>query len=471
MSIWSEFRFPRNGIESVPEGEPHRSGFQQDYDRLLFSTPVRRLSDKTQVWPMDENDGVRTRLTHSHEVANLARSIGAKVFGIEEVSKEFEGPDFVGVLQPILSTIGLGHDLGNPPFGHQGEASICKWFKCRESWIFDRVSEGAAGLRDPIIDFAIKNEFLKFDGNPQAIRLITKLQANLHGNGLDLTAGTLAASIKYPCGYGEVDESDKIKKKAGYFKSEADIVSWVWGKTGLQSGVRHPLTWIMEACDDIAYSVLDVDDLLKKGLISPEEVISIISRECSGFDDGKIWLNAKFCMVHEAGKSHHVVRDLKIQFLRAAFMKELIGHASKSFESQLSAIAKGKGVKPLMDDSAVCECLKKIAINYALNSPKVLMAEAKGAVVIDGLMSELWRAISDRDDFEDLGSRRRSLKSKFVFSLISHNYLDVAVSDSKKHGIRYSEMRLLTDMVSGMTDTYATKLWSEIKGMEHVCCA
>src|SRR5690606_11266309 len=121
-----------------------RSEFQHDYDRLLFSTPVRRLADKTQVWPMEENDSVRTRLTHSHEVANLARSIGVRVYLTN--SEKFEhsgiGSDAVlNVIQPILLATGLGHDLGNPPFGHQGEAAIGRWFEKRKEWIFTKIGQ------------------------------------------------------------------------------------------------------------------------------------------------------------------------------------------------------------------------------------------------------------------------------------------------------------------------------------------
>jgi len=128
--LWSKARWASRNVrtqqgakeKSIAADESVRSRFQQDYDRLLFSTPVRRLSDKTQVWPMDENDGVRTRLTHSHEVANLARSIGTRIHSSN--SKLFGAADLHNVVQPMLSAIGLAHDLGNPPFGHQGEAAI-----------------------------------------------------------------------------------------------------------------------------------------------------------------------------------------------------------------------------------------------------------------------------------------------------------------------------------------------------------
>lgn len=126
-TIWSGKRAGDVADEKVGlKRDMVRSRFQQDYDRLLFSTPVRRLSDKTQVWPMDDNDGVRTRLTHSHEVANLARSIGTRIHSSKP--DLFAGADIHHVVQPMLSAIGLAHDLGNPPFGHQGEAAIARWF-------------------------------------------------------------------------------------------------------------------------------------------------------------------------------------------------------------------------------------------------------------------------------------------------------------------------------------------------------
>ena len=150
-NLWSESRRPRQGEEKATSIETSaavdesdklswRSVFQQDYDRLLFSTPVRRLSDKTQVWPMDENDGVRTRLTHSHEVANLARSLGSRIATQEGALFD---ADLHRTIQPILWAIGLAHDLGNPPFGHQGEAAMGRWFEDRAGWIFAKVSEDA----------------------------------------------------------------------------------------------------------------------------------------------------------------------------------------------------------------------------------------------------------------------------------------------------------------------------------------
>lgn len=254
--IWSDQR--AGGGTSVPG---HRSVFQQDYDRVLFSTPVRRLADKTQVFPLDKNDGVRTRLTHSHEVANLARSIGSR---LDHESFKFghtEGAERVTL--PILSTIGLAHDLGNPPFGHRGETAIGEWFRARADWIFTHKTDGKEAELTEAVPNSLHNEFIKFDGNPQTLRLLTQLQTSPAFVGLDLSAATLAASLKYPVHISKIDKSKAGSKKFGYFESERRVVEWIRDATGLEEGQRHPLTWIMEACDDIAYSILDVEDSIK----------------------------------------------------------------------------------------------------------------------------------------------------------------------------------------------------------------
>jgi dGTPase len=200
----------------------HRSQFQQDHDRILFSTPVRRLSDKTQVFPLDNNDGVRTRLTHSHEVANISRSIGARLIAR---GHRFSDDPNLDVL-PILAAIGLSHDIGNPPFGHRGEAAIGDWFYARQDWIFSDFSKGDVPLPEPV-DTDLRSEFLKFDGNPQSLRLLTHLQTSIGNAGLDLTAATLAALMKYPVSVTNVRRTTAADKKFGYFASEQAVVQWI----------------------------------------------------------------------------------------------------------------------------------------------------------------------------------------------------------------------------------------------------
>ncbi|WP_370034203.1 deoxyguanosinetriphosphate triphosphohydrolase family protein [Qipengyuania mesophila] len=447
-----------------------RSRFQQDYDRLLFSTPVRRLSDKTQVWPMDDNDGVRTRLTHSHEVANLARSIGTRIHTAND--DLFSGADLYQVIQPMLSAIGLAHDLGNPPFGHQGEAAIGRWFAQRKDWIFTNHDKGARGLPTAIPD-DLHAEFLRFDGNPQTLRLLTKLQTNIAHLGLDLTSATLAAAIKYPVGAANRDNNNPIAKKYGYFEAERALVEGLREETGLGEGQRHPLTWIMEACDDIAYSVLDVDDAMKKGVISPDDVLASLHADKTTTEHGAVTkARAKFAEVEAAGRRPELVRDIKIGYLRAYFIEALIEHASNSFVAAGGAITGFSHRTPLMDDSALCEKLKSLARQHAFGNPGVLRMEARGAEAIDGLMTAFWDAIHDRppEDFDDILARRSGAKNKYVFALISQNYLEDASRAANADGIaasvRYRELRLMTDMLSGMTDTFTIKLWDDLRGMQ-----
>lgn len=503
-SIWSPERHPRkNQVNNTrkqeqakePSYDNHRSIFQQDYDRLLFSAPVRRLSDKTQVWPMDENDGVRTRLTHSHEVANLARSIGTKVYyGAEDFFKD-EGGVCVSLhetIQPLLLASGLGHDLGNPPFGHQGEAAIGKWFKSRSKWIYTHVfdpeaikkeqgevhelseEEKASNSKryelDEAVSSELKAEFEEFDGNPQTLRLLTTLQSHIDNVGLDLSAATLAAGLKYTVSYKN-REGKGCLKKGGYFDSEKNIVKWVRSMTGLKEGQRHPLTWIMEACDDIAYSVLDVDDVLKKGMISPNDVlVSLRANEKNKEIASKV--EDKFRAVEDRIENIDISRDVKIQYLRALLIENLVDHASEEFVKNADGIFKFTHLDPLMDSSSLCDSLKNIAQQTAFNHPSVLKAEAIGAEAIDGLMTAFWSAITNRKQQNDLMSKRLSARDKYVFSLISPNYLHHATCNDSTSGVslRYQELRLLTDMVSGMTDSFAIRLWDDLRSIPHVNC-
>lgn len=402
QNIWSPERRPRPQLATSPDdptpGETvsnaigandshasrdRRSKFQHDYDRLLFSTPVRRLADKTQVWPMEENDSVRTRLTHSHEVANLARSIGVRVYltNSEEFERSGIGSDAVlNVIQPILLATGLGHDLGNPPFGHQGEAAIGGWFENRKEWIFTKTAQDGKNLEADAVPEALHSEFTQFDGNPQGLRLLTRLQTHVDGLGLDLTAATLAAGLKYPVCFKNIDPQIPLRKKGGYFSSEKDIVEWVREHTGLEEGQRHPLTWIMEACDDIAYSVLDVDDVLKKQVMSPDDVLVILRHKLHG-NLTVTKLLSRFRDIEGRALSPAAQHDIKIQYLRAFFIEALVTHASEQFNQNLRTIFDFSHQMPLMDNSELCSALKKIAKQYAFNNPLVLRTEALGAAL------------------------------------------------------------------------------------------
>lgn len=333
--------------EKGDEGEQadggHRTPHEKDYDRILFSSAVRRLSDKTQVFPLEENDSVRTRLTHSHEVANLARSIGLRAWNENE--KIFgDHTDFQRTVAPLLAASGLAHDLGNPPFGHQGEAAISAWFVSRKDWIFDRKSKGGGDIE--AVDAHYRNEFLKFDGNPQSIRLLTRLQTSKGEVGLDLTAAAILACMKYPVGANGVESSHPAKKKYGYFCSEKTVIDWAREETGLREGQRHPLSWITEAADDTAYSILDVEDSMKKGILSPDDLLTILSVHGAAKSSPAVMkLRQKFVETDAMDRTPSIRRDIKIGYARALLIEELIEHATKissSFEIESGASSSRK---------------------------------------------------------------------------------------------------------------------------------
>lgn len=471
VNIWSDTRMTPGTTDEGESAEGHRTKFEQDHDRILFSTPVRRLSDKTQVFPLDRNDGVRTRLTHSHEVANLAKSIGARV-GRRE-AQAFNGQDIASVVQPILGAIGLAHDLGNPPFGHQGEAGIAKWFSDRQDWIFDRRSEAQKKTHVDGVRANSRTEFTSFDGNPQTIRLLTRLQTSQGKAGLNLTATTIVALLKYPVCAANVVKGNLVKKKCGYFDSEAHIIEWARGQTGLREGQRHPLTWIMEAADDIAYSVLDVEDAMKKGIISPEDLHNIL--ECNKAECGsKVYdaIASDFKRADATGRPPPIIRDIKIGYVRARLISDLIEHATVKYLEQLRSIKDYSCEVPLMETSPLCNRLKKIALQYAFGNTEVLFVEAKGRQAIERLLGAFWHAIIVREDVDKIDSRRTDAFSRYVYSLFSSNYLEAA-TDPEQAGKteiaqrqRYRELRLLTDMVSGMTDSFALNAAEKISRLQ-----
>lgn len=472
-SIWSSSRHGSENDSALDDGDSPgmRSVHQQDYDRLVFSTPVRRLANKTQVWPMDANDGVRSRLTHSHEVANLARSIGARITNV--VRKYDENPEAERPIQPILLAAGLSHDLGNPPFGHQGEAAIGNWFARRRGWIFTHEREGGRGLPSGSkVPKRLWPEFTKFDGNPQTLRLLVALQTHAKRRGLDLSAATLAASLKYSRSVSGPANGAQ-GKKFGYFESERPTVEWIRRRTGLKEGERHPLTWVMEACDDIAYSVLDVEDLLKKGLLSPEDVLTIL-RGAKGLAENRTVekIGADFKEVDATGRRAEIRRDVKVQYIRARTIAALIDVAVDAFERYAERIMDRTHTVALMDKDPLCDALKGVARGYGFVHPTVLRAEAQGAAAMDAVMTEMWAAIVDREEPDDFWSKRIGAKSRYVFSLISPNYVEAAAEPISKDGpavtTRYRELRLLTDMMSGMTDGFLMKLAGDLRDLPNV---
>jgi dGTPase len=231
-----------------------RTEFERDYGRAIFSTPVRRLQDKAQVFPLERHDAVRTRLTHSIEVSSVARDLAAAaaewMLRKKLLTKDTDGRD----ITTIAATCGLIHDIGNPPFGHSGEIAIADWFKEKlhsDPRFFDQLAPGAPSPQDS--QFA--QDFLKFEGNAQTQRLLSKLQILADRYGLNLTCGTLSASCKYTARSNEIEKTVHERSKPGFFASENELIDRVRRETGTLTA-RNPITYLVEASDDMCIRLL-----------------------------------------------------------------------------------------------------------------------------------------------------------------------------------------------------------------------
>jgi len=447
-----------NGNRRKSKHEPDRESLgtaagrmemERDFDRILFSTPTRRLADKTQVFPLDKNDSVRTRLTHSYEVSNLARSIGMRLaFEMPEkiFGKDHDELNVKRSVPALLAAIGLAHDLGNPPFGHQGEKAIQDWFKSHNNEVFGQESS---------------EDFTNFDGNAQTFRLLTKLQILNDNYGLNLTYGTLAATLKYPTTWKNIERSKF--KKAGVFESERSIAEDVWQETGLKENQRHPLTYIMEACDDIAYSILDAEDTIKKGYASFYDLVDYL--EHAGADDEitkKVLKKAreKNTEFKKENLSPRELNDISMQMMRVCSISALINPVVDEFSNSIESILDGGYKDDLIKNSeanSFCKALKRFDLELGYKNKSVLELELRGSNYIKSLMTMLWEGIRYHES--------KDAFSEYAFQRISENYRRVfkeAIRENRQARCQI-QAQLLADAISGMTDSYLISLHDELK--------
>ncbi len=423
-----------------------REEIERDYDRVLFAAPTRRLADKTQVFPMEINDSVRTRLTHSHEVSNLARSIGVRL--VYDHRDEVFGQDADRLkverrVPALLAAVGLAHDLGNPPFGHQGEQTIKRWFE-------DKQNSNKDFKNCP--DFA---DFSGFDGNCQTFRLLTKLQILNDKFGLNLTCATLAALMKYPV----FSKDKKGFNKFGLFRSEQDVAEEVWNQTGLAEGIRHPLVYVMEACDDIAYSVIDAEDTVKKGYASFVDLIDFL-RSGENCQDAKIKEVIKAVLKKsEEFKREQLspgeLNELSMQMFRVKAIAVMVESATITFVQKVGCMLAGRvetdfEIIKNSEAASLCSRLKVFGKSYGRRHPDVLRLELKGDNYIGFVMDALWRGI-DRQDADPFASYARGK--------ISENYRRVYESSNEAIS---DKMHLLCDQISGMTESYLASVHDEL---------
>ena len=231
--------------------------FYSDRSRILYSSSFRRLQQKAQVFSLEPNASVRTRLTHSLEVSDLGRTLANRIaYKLSEnnLLDSNKIPDVVAIVENAC----LLHDIGNPPFGHFGEIAIRDW---ANTSALNSLPIGIS--KDDKLLNELMSDFREFDGNPQGFRTITKLHTEYDEYSFNLTFATLLCTLKYSRAAGE-EKGSGIMKKAGYFRSEEEVVERICSKTGIGLHHRYPFTYIMEAADDIAYCMSDIADGIEK---------------------------------------------------------------------------------------------------------------------------------------------------------------------------------------------------------------
>jgi dGTPase len=429
----------RKGQTTVSLSEPSRSAFEQDYDRIIFSHPFRKLQDKTQVHPLPEHDFVHTRLTHSLEVSSVGRSLGKRVGEIildrhPELKSNFSLFDFGA----IVAAASLAHDLGNPPFGHSGEDAISDFFNDHP--------KGQSFKKN--VSEREWNDLIKFEGNAQGFRILNKNQY-----GLKLTYATLGAFTKYPCASSlpDRDASKRSQKKFGFFESEKEVFEKIASELRMiqhpkGNYSRHPLAFLVEAADDICYSIIDLEDGCSLGLVNFEDARQLF--------EGVITKNK-----NKLGKLDHLgSQQEKTGYLRALAIGDLMDECASLFLDNEQAILNGSFDIALADKCFSKDSLKqiiKISSEKIYRARQVVEIEAAGHEVLPGLLEE----------FTTAGVFLIEGKPPRKYQNLQKLFPEELISSVNEHSNYYQMLRLVIDFVSGLTDRHALSLFRKIKGI------
>ena len=449
-----------------------RSQFEKDYHRIIGSASFRRLQDKTQVFPLDKSDFIRTRLTHSLEVSSFARSLGEDVGA--RILTEGRDPSFTlerkEDMSAVLQCAGLIHDIGNPPFGHFGEVAIRTWFKEKLETVFYKDRPLGEWLSDQM-----RADLCHFDGNAQALRLLTKLHYLVDEHGMNLTYALLATIIKYPVSSVEADkDADDIRrKKTGYFKADEPLFNELQASMGLD-GSRHPLAYLLEAADDIAYATGDIEDGFKKGFIRYRDLMAELSaleeRTAGLYDHGKL-ATALLEKQYEKGLAEKAndPEEYALQNWLVRIQGYFLEEAGRCFMAHYGAIMDGTYEKELYDGSFAGELislLKDMGHRYVFDSDFIYKMEISTWHVYDFLLGSYVKAVLYFDT--DLADEKMTPVDKKLVHMISDNYKRAYFrqAEGRPEGERlYLRLLLVTDYISGMTDGYATDLFHDLSGI------
>ncbi|WP_372775981.1 deoxyguanosinetriphosphate triphosphohydrolase [Mangrovibacterium sp.] len=413
-----------------------RTQFQRDYDRIIFSSPFRRMQNKTQVFPLPGSIFVHNRLTHSLEVASVGRTLGSML--AEKLSRSGEQHPLLAELGAVVSAGCLAHDMGNPPFGHAGEEAISNYF----------TSGNGKDLKN-LVSPAEWTDFVFFDGNANALRLLSHQFKGRRDGGFALTYTTLASIVKYP--YESVGVT---KPKFGFFQTEKKLYQGIASELGLnQTGtdpmkfVRHPLVYLVEAADDICYQIMDMEDAHKLKIVPYNQVIDLFRNFYDPVADKDILskIDRNFKIVTD--------RNEQVSYLRASVINKLVNECLEVFEQNRTDIMAGTFQGALIkkvegSSKTAMEAIVPLSVEKIYNDRSVVEIEMAGYKILGTLLDEFIQAVLE----PKAGLSRRLL------SLIPQQYRGEHQSD-------YEKIQSVIDFVSGMTDLFALDLYRKIKGI------
>lgn len=446
-----------------------RTPFESDFGRVIFSSAIRRMHDKTQVMPLSTGDSVHTRLTHSLEVMSIAYSLGIALCRDEEFQNLY-GKDafqYERDIPMILKTAALVHDIGNPPFGHFGETVIQNYFK-----------EHLENLK---ITDKENLDFTCFDGNAQGFRILTRLQYLGDLAGLNLTYATLAAYTKYP-NTGDIDKTYIGSKKHGIFTSEDDVFQRMAEKCNMknanESYKRHPLSFLVEAADSISYNIMDIEDGLSMGWYKFDDIIKFIQDKYNQKDKLKYDEVNDVLKLDEIRKNYSLDEKKQMAAFRVAVISRQVNKAIETFKRNIKEIDEGIYSKELIEDGdEFSKILKDFAKVYIFPNKQIEQIELTGHSVITGLLDKLLFYAFSTDD--KIRKKIKSVVSRSAIKAAMHTadkniapcgykyYSDSSLLDFDFDKVDdYLKLRIIVDFISGMTDKYAVSLYQKLCGLK-----
>lgn len=454
MMKWSQLT---SDVRLSKESSHAHNALENDYHRIIRSASFRRLQDKTQVFPLDSSDFVRTRLTHSLEVSSLARFIAKQVCDeiIAQEQYQHNLPDPLKVIE-ILHCASLLHDIGNPPFGHFGETTIREWF---QKALKEKKWKGK-----PLSDYLTKGQYLDFlyyEGNAQAFRIIQSLHREKGQFGMHLTCAVIDTIIKYPCDseLKQRKETSLLTKKIGCFQSEKDIFWQIKQITG-SNEQRNPMCFILEAADDLAYIFADLEDGFQKGLYHVDELHALLQQE--GDKDGAKLLKdyLEEGKIHDKNPYEYAIKTwlydkqlICVQDIVHTFMKYYDDIMDGCFQNELIEASL---------QAHILASLKQFACEKVYSHRSIVKLELMGNEIITFLLEHFVDALIPYDTSCPLSEYQQ----KYI-RLLSDNYLAYyheVTKDLEEDQKLYYRLLLAADYIVGMSDSYAKNLFQELRG-------